>query len=439
MRKLLLSFLLLASAVLQAATPEAVPGEFLIRFKSAEKGREFLANPTNRSLGQYRILQTPAAPIALVRFNNPADSARSLRAMTGVDHIQYIEPNYIYRVPAGQDARDARVNRAPELPDDAKFAELWGLYNKGDQGGLAGADVNAVNAWRLTTGRKEVIVAVIDTGIDYKHEDLAANMWKNEKEIAGNGKDDDGNGFVDDVYGYDFANHDADPMDDHSHGTHCAGTIGAVQNNKIGVAGVMGQVRLMPVKFLSASGSGSLAAAVEAIGYATKMGAHVMSNSWGGGGYSAALFEAIKLAESRGQIFVAAAGNSRSDNDVNPTYPASYQVSNVISVAAMDRAGKPASFTCYGKKSVHVAAPGVNILSTTPGNTYKSFSGTSMATPHVAGIVGLVLAKQGTRAAPTMRERLIQTSKKHADLGNISASGGFADAAAAISGKPSRK
>ncbi len=437
MRKLLLSFLLLASAVSQAY--DAVPGEFLIRFKDITRAKAFLSNPANRALGEYRVLQTPVAPMALVRFSNPADSARQLRAMTGIDHIQYIEPNYIYRVPAGMDQADARFNREPKQPNDDKFKELWGLYNTGDQGGLAGADVNALKAWQVTTGRKEVLIAVIDTGIDYTHPDLAANMWKNEKEIPGNAKDDDGNGFVDDVYGYDFANHDADPMDDNRHGTHCAGTIGAVQNNKIGVAGVMGQVRLMPVKFLTAGGSGSLAAAVEAIGYATKMGAHVMSNSWGGGGYSAALFEAIKLAESRGQVFVAAAGNSRSDNDVNPTYPAGYQVSNVISVAAMERTGKPASFTCYGKKTVHVAAPGVNIVSTTPNNTYQSLSGTSMATPHVAGIVGLVLSKQGTRAAPTMRERLILTSKKHADLTNISVSQDFVDALAAVEGKRSRK
>ncbi len=433
MRKFILTLSFLVAALAQAY--ESVPGEYVIRFKDVTQARDFLADQKYSGMGKFEILKTPAAPMALVRFSRGVDVQGSLGVMAASKKIHYMEPNYIYTMPAGMDSIDKRINRELQKPNDDRFDELWGLVNRGDNGGLAGIDINAMSAWGLSVGRPEIIVAVIDTGIDYTHPDLAANMWKNPKEIPGNGKDDDGNGFIDDVYGYDFANHDGDPMDDNRHGSHCAGTIGAIHNNKIGVAGVMPSVRLMAVKFLTGGGSGSLAAAVEAIGYATKMGAHIMSNSWGGGPFSAAMQEAIKFAGDRNQVFVAAAGNSAQDNDRFPMYPASYDLPNVISVAAIDRAGKPASFTSFGKKSVHVAAPGVNILSTTPGGKYESLSGTSMATPHVAGVVGLILAKEGSRALPTMRARLVQTSKKHRGMENISASGGFVDAFAGLGGK----
>jgi thermitase len=433
MRKLLLTILLLAGAVSQAY--EAVPGEYVIRFKDVAHAREYLAKDTYKNLGAYRILKMATVPTVVMQLSRSVDARTALREITRSPHIAYIEPNYIYRIPAGMDRFDQAVNREPQKPNDDRFDELWGLYNRGDNGGRAGFDINALKAWTVTQGRPEIIVAVIDTGIDYKHPDLAANMWKNEKEVPGNNKDDDGNGLVDDVYGYDFANHDADPMDDHRHGTHCAGTIGAVHNNKIGVAGVMAKVRLMPVKFLSSGGGGTLAGAVEAIGYATRMGAHILSNSWGGGPFTQALYEAIKAAGDRNQVFVAAAGNYHSDNDKTPFYPAGYDLPNVISVAAIDRAGKPASFTNFGKKTVHVAAPGVNILSTVLNGGYEMLSGTSMATPHVSGVAGLILSKEGSRALPTMRARLMAGSKKDGNLGDISASGGFVNAFASLGGK----
>ncbi len=434
MRKIIAMVLL--SLTFMAQAHDAVPNEYLVRFKDVPSGRAFLADKASRAHGQYRILKAAVYPFAHLKITNVGNARQILKEIVGNPNVAYVEPNYIFTIPAGISTSDRALNARMGQPQDERFKELWGMRNLGDNGGVAGVDINAVKAWNITRGNKKVIIAVIDTGIDYTNPELAPQMWKNPKEIPGNGKDDDGNGFIDDVYGYDFANHDADPMDDHMHGTHCSGTIAAV-HDKVGVAGVMNEVQLMAVKFLSGSGGGTLEAAVEAIGYATRMGAHVMSNSWGGGPFTQALYESIKAATEHGSVFVAAAGNNGADVDKTPFYPASYgtKIPGVISVAAIDRAGKPASFTNRGKTSVHVSAPGVNILSTVLGKKYAFLSGTSMATPHVSGVVGLVLSKEGTRAIPAMRDRLIKTSKAHRDVENISVSGGFVDAEAALTGK----
>ncbi|MBM4148997.1 MAG: hypothetical protein FJ224_08125 [Lentisphaerae bacterium] len=265
------------------------------------------------------------------------------------------------------------------------------------------ADIDAPEAWDISTGSTNIVVGVIDTGIDYNHPDLAANMWVNTLELNGTpGVDDDGNGFIDDVHGYDFVNDDGDPMDDHFHGTHCAGTIGGVGNNGIGVAGVCWTVRMMGLKFLSSEGGGNSSDAMEAVYYATANGAKLTSNSWGGGGYDNALRDAIIDAGNHGLLFVAAAGNSAGNNDVFPTYPGSYDCSNIIAVAATDYNDALAGFSCYGATTVDIGAPGVNILSCFPthmtqamtdggySTNYASISGTSMATPAVAGACALL-------------------------------------------------
>ena len=253
----------------------------------------------------------------------------------------------------------------------------------------------------------------------------------NEAELNGTeGVDDDGNGYVDDVYGYDFANNDADPMDGHGHGTHCAGVIGA-EHNSTGIAGVMANVQILPVQFLSKSGGGTLEGALKAIDYATSRGVNVMSNSWGGGGRSQALFEAIVRAEKAGIVFVAAAGNERNDNDAKAVYPANYKVANVISVGAMDGKGKKASFSNYGKKTVHVFAPGVDIYSTVTKNRYQKMSGTSMACPHVSGVVGLVMSSEPNLDFTEIKNRLMNTSVESTELSQYTISG-YVDAANAL-------
>ena len=257
-------------------------------------------------------------------------------------------------------------------------------------------------------------------------------MWVNEAEQNGKaGVDDDNNGVVDDIYGYNAITGTGNAKDDQGHGSHCAGTIGARANNGIGVAGVNWNVRMMAVKFLDAGGSGSLADAIKAIDYATKMGAHVMSNSWGGGGFSQTLMDAIKRSNEAGAIFIAAAGNEYNNNDNSPTYPSTYQVENVMSVAAIDNRGAKADFSNYGKKTVHLGAPGVNVMSTT-GGSYKSFSGTSMATPHVAGVAALLWANEPNLTAAQVKERLIATVRPLASMKGKTRTGGMVDAYGAL-------
>jgi len=269
--------------------------------------------------------------------------------------ILVVEPNYRVRI--------ART------PNDPRFPSLWGMHNTGQTGGTEDADIDAPEAWDIATGVPDgssVIVGVIDTGIDYLHPDLVDNMWVNPGEIGGNGIDDDGNGYEDDVYGYDFYQDDSDPSDAAGHGTHCAGTIAGVGDNGLGVAGVNWQCKLMALRFLNAEGWGSTADAIEAVNYGVANGAKILSNSWGGGGYSESLEAAIINARDHGVLFVAAAGNWGVNNDSLPHYPSSYEVSNVISVAATDHRDSLASFSNYGAESVDVGAPGVDILSCFP-------------------------------------------------------------------------
>jgi hypothetical protein len=301
---------------------------------------------------------------------------------------------------------------ATKAPNDSDYAKLWGLKNSGQTGGTSGCDIKAEDAWEYTTGSKNVIVAVIDTGVDYNHPDLSANMWMNPGEIPGNGVDDDENGFIDDVYGWNFITGapNGDPMDDNGHGTHCAGTIGGVGNNGQGVAGVNWNVKIMALKFLAADGGGSTADAIGCVDYAVQMGAKFTSNSWGGGGFSQALYDAIKASGDAGMLFVAAAGNSGSDNDVSPHYPSSFDLDNIIAVAATDHNDEIASFSCYGATSVDIGAPGVDIYSTYPTafGSYDTLSGTSMATPHVAGAVALIYAADPTLTADKVKSLLLE-------------------------------
>src|SRR5437867_8603587 len=293
--------------------------------------------------------------------------------------VEYAEPNFEVQVLL--------------TPNDPQFPQMYNLRNTGQTGGTPGADIHAVQAWDVFTGEPELKVGVIDTGVDYNHPDLAANIWTNPGEIPGNGLDDDDNGYVDDVHGYDFANGDSDPFDDNGHGTHVSGTIAAVGNNGVGVVGVNWHARIVAIKFLDAGGSGTTAGAIAAVGYAIANGVRLTNNSWGGGDFSQGLLDAINAAGAAGQLFVAAAGNASSDNDLFPQYPASFDSPYILSVAATDHNDALTSFSNYGATTVDLAAPGSNILSTLPGGGYGLLSGTSMASPHVAGAVAFVLGR----------------------------------------------
>lgn len=345
-------------------------------------------------------------------------SDKSVEQLSLHPEVLYIEPNYIYTInPIDSDDLNEVIKTVEqENIADSEFSRQWGLKNTGRNSGeilrrgKVGQDTNILRAWDVTTGSRDIVIAVIDTGIDYNHPDLKANMWVNPDPTA------------EDVHGYNFAAKTPNPMDGNGHGTHCAGVIGA-GHNAIGIRGVMANVKLMAVKFLTDSGRGETADAIASIDYAVEKGAHILSNSWGGGGRSEALKEAIVRANDAGVIFVAAAGNSRADNDSTASFPANYKVENVISVGAMDSRGSKASFTNYGKESVHVFAPGVNIYSTVQNGGYKSLSGTSMAAPFVTGIIGLLVGQEENLSTAELRERVVATSVNESSLTPFAQSG----------------
>lgn len=274
-----------------------------------------------------------------------------------------------------------RIVKLNRTFNDPSLAAQSGLVN-----------IGAAAAWNRQTGTRNTIVAIIDTGVDYRHSDLAANIWVNAGEIAGNGLDDDHDGYIDDVYGYDFANNRGDPIDTDSHGTHIAGIIGAVGNNGIGISGVNPNTRIMPLKFIGDDGTGFTSNAVRALDFAVSHGAKVANASWGGGDIDSTLSAAIARAGAAGLIFVAAAGNDGSNNDVRPFYPGSYITSlpNIVTVAASDSSDNLASFSNIGANTVTLSAPGVSILSTLPNNRYGVLTGTSISTPFVTGAISLI-------------------------------------------------
>ena len=325
-----------------------------------------------------------------------------------------------------------------KTPNDPSLWRLYGLNNYGQSGGTTDADIDAPEAWEITTGSRDVVIGVIDSGVDINHPDLAANIWVNPGETPNNGIDDDGNGFIDDVNGWDFYDDDNTPNDGNGHGTHVAGTIGAVGNNNSGIAGVNWEISLLPLRFLGNDGSGWTSDAVAAVNYATMLkrdfGINVVAtnNSWGGGGYSRTLDRAIEAANDQGIMFVAAAGNEGNNNDTNPRYPTNYDAPNVISVAALNRNDNLASFSNYGAATVDIGAPGVSIYSTLPGNSYGSFSGTSMAAPHVAGVVGLLNAAKPGISVTEVSSAILGTVDSLQSLDGKTVSGGRVNAAAAL-------
>ena len=444
MRSTLLALVLIAVAVLlpvlSRARQEAsstsrtkaekhasfVSGELLVRFRSesepAKRPRSAIAvNAGGREIDLQLERLGPDEIVPGLRLAHVAagDIQPALEALRSRPDVLYAEPNF--------------VRHKSALPNDPRFPEMWGLKNTGQpvggHPGGVGLDIHAEQAWDITTGSRSVVVGVIDEGIDVSHPDLHDNIWQNPGEIPNNGVDDDSNGFVDDTNGWDFVHNDktvfdgsgnypADQTD--AHGTHVAGTIGATGNNGSGVVGVNWQVSLMSLKFLNAAGSGSTSDLIRAYAYAKTMrdlwtssggtrGANIraLNNSYGGTDYSQAEFEAISAIANSEILFVAAAGNDGTSNDIYHTYPANYRVRNIISVAASNNGDGLASFSNVGGATVSLAAPGAGILSTTPNGTYDTYRGTSMAAPHVTGAAALVTAAFPNISMAQLRNVLI--------------------------------
>lgn len=399
-------FVLVLTSVLgfKAQSLEAIPGQFLVRLDSGvDSVKNFEATTGSRILRSL-----PGTRLFLVERSSleNLDYALHVFQRLGVE----AEPNRQYQI--------------SKVPNDPEFYLSWGLDF-----------IQAPQAWGLTTGSSKVLVAVIDTGMNYKHRDLVGNLWVNVAEKNGiAGVDDDGNGFIDDIHGYDFVNNDGDPMDDHTHGTHVAGIIGASGNNNEGSSGVSWRVKILPIKALDSRGSGTTEMAINAINYAVQMKAQILNNSWGGTDDSAFLLEAIERSSRAGAVFVAASGNSFVSNDQSPHYPANSKSPNVISVAALKQDGSFASFSNFGAKTVHIAAPGVGIYSTY-GSRYQSLSGTSMAAPFVSGVAALLLAKYPDLSGVQVKERILKSAIRKAHLRTKVSTQGVVNAYYAVSGE----
>jgi subtilisin family serine protease len=398
---------------------EYVKDELLVRF--APNIPKATIDQINATIGA-QVLQSfqIVSNLYLVKIPAHLSVPEAIARYKGYANVLYAEPNYIVRT----------AQHVQLTPNDPNFTQLWGLHNTGQTGGTPDADIDAPEAWDITTGSSSVVVFVIDTGVDYNHPDLVANVWTNPGEIPGNNVDDDGNGYIDDVYGIDTFYNDTNPFDGDGHGTHVHGTIGAVGNNSVGVVGVNWSVKVGHCKFLSDSGSGSTAGAISCLQYILNLKQTgnpandiiATNNSWGGGGFSQALYDAIKAHMNAGILFIAAAGNSSANNDTALFLPASYYLPNVISVAATTHTDAKAGFSNYGRRTVHVGAPGQGILSTTPGNTYSTFSGTSMATPHVTGLAALIKAQFPSFTWYQIRNRILATGDVTTGMQNVTIS-----------------
>jgi subtilisin family serine protease len=406
-------------ALQEDPTLKWIPNQILVRFKSNDEP----LNHAARTLVSGRLIRTFTGLDRLEHIETGMPIERAINMLNALPFVEYAEPNYVVRVDA--------------QPNDQFVGLQWGVNNTGqDIRGVLGtsdADIDGFEAWDTRTSAAGVVVAVIDTGIQWDHPDLDGNIWSNTDEIAGNGIDDDNNGYVDDIRGWDFFSNDNNPTDTEGHGTHVAGTIGAEGNNGIGVAGVAWDVQLMPLRFLGPNG-GSTSDAIAALNYAVANGARISNNSWGGGGFSTAMRDAIANARNQNHLFVAASGNDGVNTDNSPHYPSSYSENNIISVAATDNRDGIASFSNFGVSTVDIGAPGVDIASTYNGNGYVWNSGTSMASPHVAGAAAVLLAHNPSWTYAQLRDRLFSTARPTNSMNNTTAIGGVLNLQAALAG-----
>jgi len=416
---------------------EYVPGELLVKFRSGVS--RHLARATHRSFGSRPIKRFRRINVDHIKIPEGWSVEEAVAIYKLDPDVEYVEPNYI--------------RRAFLTPDnDPDFDKQWGLHNTGQEVngtiGTEDADIDAPEAWETQTGSNSVVIAVIDTGADLDHEDLTENIWRNTGEDwvdgspGNNDEDDDGNGIIDDYYGWDFFNDHNDPDDDNSqdesyHGTHVSGIIASKGDNGVGITGVCWSASIMPLKILDAKGDGSVADELAAIQYALDQGATIINVSLGGSGYSSGEYEAIESARDAGLLFVAAAGNDGADNDSTPVYPASYDLDNIVAVAVTDYNDNLASWSNYGYTSVDVAAPGVYIYSTKADNSYQYQSGSSMAAPFVSGLAALIWAADQSLTYTQIKDRILNGVDTRLNLEGKILTGGRINAKNSIVNAPS--
>ena len=409
---------------------EGEKAEILVRFRSGitRQAIEKIAAQLNDQV-EDRIESVDG--LEVIEDEDGKDPSALLAQYQALPEVEYAEPNSEIKLDH-EDAGHKHVHA-----DDEMFFQQWGLFNTGQNGGKAGADISAMRAWAVTRGSDQVVVAVIDSGVDYSHPDLANNIWTRPEIIKKYEDEDLTEGPVDDLHGFNLVEDNGNPMDDNGHGTHVAGIIGAEGGNGVGIAGVNWKVKIMPLKFMDAQGSGTTKDAIEAINYVINrkragVNVRIISASWGSTTKSRALEDVIRKAGDEGILFVAAAGNSSSDNDREPHYPASYDLSNVISVAAVNRFDELASFSNYGAKSVQVAAPGEEIISTWLEHDFKEARGTSMATPFVSGVAALILSQNPNLPLEDLRAKILKSVDPLTSLKGKVLTGGRINAAKAV-------
>ena len=450
---LLVIGLLVSTDHIQAETEEKEPETTKSEVYPITSNGGYARDLAGEMLGKYPALN--ANPYAvLVSFVDGAGQLEIelLLDTIGADIVEYYPTSnwYLLETVRGAANAERELRQSPLVntvtldhtlrantvdTNDPLIGSVWGLdSNHG---------VDAEVAWAISSGAEEIVVAVIDSGVDIAHADLSTVIWSNDDEIPDNGIDDDGNGYIDDTYGWDFTGeYDNIPQDEHGHGTNVGGRIAAVRNNNEGIAGVADNVKIMALRFLDKNGSGNTSWALSALEYAVSNGAQISNNSWGGGGYESALYNAIASAGNSGHLFVAAAGNDGLNADTNPMYPAAYDLPNILSIAAINSSGSLAGFSNYGPTRVDIGAPGVDILSTMSADSsacssappcYTSWDGTSMAAPHAAGVAALMLGVNATLTPEEIIQIMIDTVRPTAALNGKVSSNGELDGGAAVS------
>jgi len=406
--------------------------EILVRFKSGVN-QQTIQGITSRLNDEVADRIEAVEGLGVIEDEDNRSADEVITQYRALPEVEYAEANTIIKLQHEGGGKHIHAN-------DELFFKQWGLFNHGQDGGKAGADISAMQAWATTKGSDQIVVAVLDSGVDYTHPDLAKNIWRRPPIIMAY-RDDDltPEGPVDDIHGFNVLEDTGDPMDDNGHGTHCAGIVGAEGGNEVGITGVNWNVKIMPLKFMDAEGAGTTRDAIEAINYVINrkragVNVRIISASWGFMVKSRALEDVIRKAGEEGILVVAAAGNATSDNDLKPHYPASYELNNVISVAAVNRNDELTTFSNYGVKSVHIAAPGEAIVSTWLQHDFSEKKGTSMATPFVAGVAALILATNPGISIDELRARLLKSVDQIPSLKAKVSTGGRINAAKAVGG-----